>query len=103
MSNKVEVYQNGRVSFHCPGCNGTHSINTIPPRPVWDFNGNLEAPTFEPSVLVTYPANPDASEKFAEWRTERKCHSYVREGKIQFLDDSYHHLKGQTVDLPDWD
>ena len=29
------------------------------------------------------------------------CHSFVREGKIEFLGDCTHALKGQTVDLND--
>lgn len=31
------------------------------------------------------------------------CHSFVTDGKIQFLNDCFHSLKGQTVDLPDWE
>lgn len=34
-----------------------------------------------------------------------RCHSFVRDGKIEFLSDSTHKLAGQTVDLPplpDW-
>jgi hypothetical protein len=34
-----------------------------------------------------------------------RCHSYVRDGKIEFLNDSTHKLAGQTVplpDMPDW-
>jgi hypothetical protein len=34
---------------------------------------------------------------------ERQCHSFVTDGKIQFLPDCYHSLKGQTVELPEWD
>jgi hypothetical protein len=29
------------------------------------------------------------------------CHSFVTDGRIQFLTDSNHALAGQTVDLPD--
>jgi hypothetical protein len=50
---------------------------------------------------VTYPANPDAIEEFKEWRTERVCHSFVTDGKIQFLGDCTHALAGQTVELPE--
>jgi len=42
-----------------------------------------------------------ASEEFKEWRTERICHSFITDGKIQFLSDCTHHLAGQTVDLND--
>lgn len=30
------------------------------------------------------------------------CHSFVTDGRIQFLGDCTHSLAGQTVDLPDW-
>jgi hypothetical protein len=71
--------------------------------PVWEWNGDLEKPTVTPSILVTYPANPDALEEFKEWRLERRCHVFVKNGKIQFLADCTHPLAGSTVDIPDWD
>lgn len=79
----------------------------------WQFNGDYDKPTFTPSVMVTgghyaqgwkgpecwctwYPKNdPDAKHKFKCGR----CHSFVRDGKIQFLTDSTHALAGQTVAL----
>lgn len=36
---------------------------------------------------------------------EHRCHSYVRNGHVEFLSDCTHELAGQTVelpDLPDW-
>lgn len=92
-----------RLIFRCPGCDDVHQIGIgAGPGPRWTYNGNTERPTFSPSVLVTYPANPDADDDFAEWRTERRCHSFVRDGQIQFLSDCTHALAGQTVDLPEW-
>ncbi|WP_244622606.1 DUF6527 family protein [Microvirga brassicacearum] len=85
-------------------------------RPCWGFNGNYEKPTFTPSVLVTsghYVAGHQASEEC--WCTYEKrfgkkapfecsiCHSFVTDGKIQFLDDCTHALAGQTVPLPPFD
>ena len=32
-----------------------------------------------------------------------RCHSFVKDGRIQFLLDCYHRLKGQTIELPDID
>lgn len=83
------------VSFKCPGCDDWHQIEVGR----WGWNGSLETPTFSPSVLVTYPANPNAEEEFKQWRTERRCHSFVREGNIEFLNDCTHSLAGQTVPL----
>ena len=95
-------FDHDRVYFHCPGCNGTHSIKPGGENG-WGWNGSVDSPTFTPSVLVTYPANPDAKEEFKEWRTERRCHSFITDGRIQFLSDCTHELAGQTVDLPAWE
>lgn len=75
------------VWFWCEGCKTHHRIVT----PRWGFNGDVERPTFTPSVLVTY----EEGEKF----TPKRCHSFVTDGRIQYLDDCTHELKGQTVDL----
>ncbi len=106
--------------FMCPGCNESHVVNTANPngRPNWGFNGNVDAPTFTPSILVRsghYTMESAASQKGKCWCTyyeehpdeERtfecfQCHSFVIDGRIQFLSDSTHKLSGQTVDLPDW-
>lgn len=82
--------------FLCPGCNDWHVVNSG-----WTWNGSVDTPTLDPSVLVTYPAVPDASDEFPEWRTERRCHSFVRNGRIEFLGDSTHSLAGTIVDLPE--
>ena len=92
------------LMFWCPGCDGAHAIqHGAGAGPRWGWNGSAESPTFTPSILVRYPANPDAIEKFKEWRTERVCHSFVTDGRIQFLGDCTHALAGQTVDLPNWE
>lgn len=91
------------VAWWCPGCDGAHSIATgSGPGPRWTWNGDAVRPTFEPSVLVSYPANPDAEEEFKEWRTARVCHTFVRAGEIQFLSDCTHALAGRTVPIPPW-
>ena len=95
------------VFFWCPGCKRGHAIvhkqNPHNPNgPVWTWNGDVNKPTFSPSLLITYPANSEATEEFKEWRTERRCHSFIIDGKIQFLSDSTHELSGQTVDIPDF-
>lgn len=91
-----------RLIFFCPGCDSYHEIAVgVGPGPRWTWNEDAERPTFSPSILVTYPANPDADDDFKEWRTERRCHSFVRDGRIQYLGDCTHALAGQTVDLPE--
>jgi hypothetical protein len=89
----------GLVAFWCPGCDQAHQVRITGPH-AWGYNGNPAAPTFTPSVKVTWPAHPEAEERFKEWRTERICHSFVKDGLIQFLGDCTHSLAGQTVPLP---
>lgn len=105
------------VMFHCPGCRENHMIYIeqtfdCGPHPVWSFNGDGNAPTFTPSILVqgsawvppVVPGNIDAwrANPWEQSRVEMTCHSFVTDGRIQFLDDCTHSLAGQTVDLPDW-
>lgn len=91
----------GHLAFWCPGCNQAHSIPVTGPR-AWGYNNNPDKPTFTPSIKVTWPAKPDAVERFKEWRTERVCHSFVTDGQIQFLSDCTHRLAGKTLPLPDF-
>jgi hypothetical protein len=81
--------------------------------PRWSFNGDYDRPTFAPSILIRgghhapewkgpdcwctfYPKHhPDAERKFKC----SICHSFVRDGQIQFLSDCTHALVGQTVAL----
>lgn len=85
----------GLRMFFCPGCQEAHGIsvqelgNTYP-NP-WEWNGSEDRPTFSPSIL----ANGSTPEK--------RCHSFVKDGMIQFLDDCWHALKGHTVEIPEWD
>ena len=70
----------------------------------WKFNGDFGKPTFSPSIKVTgqYGTNPDGTGSEKDGTLVKTCcHSYVKDGRIQFLGDCTHALKGQTVDLPD--
>jgi hypothetical protein len=106
--------EGGGLTFWCPGCKCRHTIwHGAGPGERWTWNGNVERPTFQPSVLVrtghyipehrgpscwcTYNAgHPDDPVKF----TCYVCHSFVTDGQIQFLSDCTHALAGQTVPLP---
>ncbi|GAB3867430.1 hypothetical protein GCM10028801_41420 [Nocardioides maradonensis] len=88
-----------RVHFRCPGCDRVHGVVVEAPNG-WVFNGDLERPTFTPSVLV----NGFYGDVTEEWKKQHpRCHSFVTDGRIQFLGDSTHALAGQTVDLPPWE
>jgi hypothetical protein len=86
--------------FVCPGCvaggpNGYEGVHMLPVNtelktPSWNWNGNLEAPTLSPSIL---------SNGYC------RCHSFLKDGMFQFLNDCDHPLVGQEVpipDLPEW-
>lgn len=91
------------LMFYCPGCKCNHVIyHGTGNGERWTWNNDVNKPTFRPSIKVTWPANPNAKEEFKEWRTERICHSFVTDGKIQFLSDCTHELANQTVPLPKW-
>lgn len=77
--------------FYCPGCKHAHLFEV----PRWTFNGNLEKPTFSPSLRVFY-THPETK------RDVTVCHLFIKEGMIEFCADSPHDLKGQTVTMADW-
>lgn len=74
--------------FWCPACGTAHEVSRQ-----MAFNGDLERPTVSGSVLVHRVAKIG----------RRRCHAYVTAGKIAYLHDSEHAMKGKTVDIPDWD
>jgi len=90
---KLLKSNDGMLLFECPGCGHAHGVypkSTGNPQggPSWDWNGSMEKPTFSPSILA---------------QGEYRCHSYVRDGKIQYLTDCSHWLAGQTIELPEID
>ncbi len=52
LGKKLRGLEGGRVAFMCPGCRERHQIPVRPAVPGWDYNGNPDAPTFHPSILV---------------------------------------------------
>lgn len=100
--------------FWCPGCKEPHAIRVSGNPPTWGWNGNEEKPTFTPSVLlrVGHYAGQDLTTCWCAYNAEHpdepsryechRCHSFVTDGRINFLGDSTHELAGQTVDLPPW-
>lgn len=94
--------EGGRVYFWCPGCSQAHWIaigEGAGPR--WGYNGNADAPTFTPSILVGWTEPSDVPGEFDDTSKDirKTCHSFVTDGKIQFLSDCTHGLAGQTVPL----
>ena len=102
---KLRKGEGGAIMFRCPGCNSAHRVMVGDgPGPRWGFNGSGDKPTFTPSVLVTWTEPSDDPSEFDDTAKDKKlaCHSFVTDGRIQFLGDCTHSLAGQTVDLPDW-
>lgn len=88
----VEIWPSG-VTFECPGCGMLHQARIAGPsveHPCWTFNGDLEKPTLSPSLLVRWGRTGEPPQV---------CHSFVKEGQIQFLGDCTHDKAGQTVPL----
>ena len=86
------------LAFVCPGCAsfGGTGLHVLPitsvKQPSWTWDGNTEMPTLSPSILTLY-------------RLGDVCHSFLRSGVFEFLDDCTHEFVGQAVpmpDLPEW-
>lgn len=99
--------KDGFVMIKCPGCKTSHIIATVKPfenGAVWAFNNDFDKPTFSPSLLIRtgkyVPGHEDFDDEGFKDMSQR-CHSYIRDGKILYLNDCTHELKGQTVELPD--
>lgn len=98
------------VTVICPACaaieiangytdhlnGGVAGEHTVPYRGerAWGFNEDADRPTLTPSLLLTHTTG--------EERTKFVCHSFVRDGQIQYLGDCTHAFAGQTIDLPEW-
>lgn len=105
------------ISFNCPGCTWsdgspmpcTLHVNWLPVgeqesphaagKPHWGFNGDFDAPTFTPSINSWWGGDGEGDDHIPLHR----CHTFITDGRIQFLGDCTHALVGQTVDLPEID
>ena len=114
LSAKLRSLDNDGLMFYCPGCNMTHTVyHGSGTGPKWTWNGDIDKPTFSPSVLVRvghYIPDRTKGDCWCDYNKEHPddqdfkcliCHSFITDGKIQFLNDCSHELAGQTVDLPD--
>lgn len=110
LGTKLRTLEGGRVAFWCPGCDEAHQVRVDPAYgSVWGFNGDGDAPTFTPSILVNGKRRITDAEhaRLMSGETvdvpDTTCHSFVTNGQIQFLGDCSHALSGQTVSLGDFD
>jgi len=77
--------------FICPGCNQEHAFTDS-----WNWNNDYDKPTLSPSFLI-HGYKFDDNKNSVPFR----CHSFIKNGRIQFLNDCTHGLVGKEVDLPD--
>ena len=107
---KVKLYdeQHGTYKVKCPAGH-YHYINTNVPNQQnaqWKFNGDLEKPTFTPSIneRTGYYVDKDVKGDEDYLRDNSyHCHFVITDGKIYFCGDCSHGLKGMTMELPDID
>lgn len=104
MSNKlIPLEENGQIVAYlldCPGCGMSHAPYARPhesplSRASWDFNGDLEVPTFSPSILVKVES-PYTGKPLI-------CHFFIQNGYLRFLGDCTHFLAGKSVEMRDVD
>jgi hypothetical protein len=122
---KIKLSNEGefqKAVFFCDGCGCDHQITVGPDHLykqglAWGFNGDVEKPTFTPSILVRATKfTEEGQAQYDAWAargyTETPevfdfeniiCHSYVGDGMIAYLSDSTHTLAGQTVHLPEYE
>jgi hypothetical protein len=81
-------------SHWCPACNHVHTYRVQGAGPNWNFDGNVDSPTFTPSYREFYPAQGDAPETTI-------CHTFLTAGVIQFLGDCPNEYANTNVSLPD--
>lgn len=80
----VEYY-----SFYCQGCKHEHTYSIFADGSQWSFNGNMDKPSFTPSLLNTVTIDDK----------QLRCHLFIIDGKIIYCGDCTHELAGQTIDL----
>lgn len=112
---KTELCKDGTcghlLMFWCEGCRTHHAprVGGTSSGPVWAWNGDRERPTVQPSIRVqgTVPLTEDEYARvMAGELIEPKpllCHTFLTDGRLQYLGDCTHALAGQTVDLQEMD
>lgn len=76
--------------YFCEGCGYEHAFALKSEGGHHEFNGDLNVPTVSPSLVQNFTPG-------------KMCHSFIKAGVIQYLPDCWHHLKGQTIQLPDYE
>lgn len=101
--------QRAGLTFYCLACQQRHVVGLG-----WQFNGNLDKPSFTPSVVVRlgHYLTGDATTCHCAWsrRFPRQgpeprpcvlCHSVITDGMITYTSDCSHAFKNRTIPLPE--
>jgi len=73
----------------------------------WTWNGDVDKPTIKPSILTKSKRHITDEEADLIMSGEKidlpdlVCHTWVNDGKVEFLKDCTHEFAGQTMDLLD--
>lgn len=120
LSRKLRNVEGGGLAYWCQGCKHRHQVFVGEGGgPRWGWNGDVERPTFTPSVLVTGSGltakgladadawfaagcpRPDDGQAPHFETAPTVCHTFITNGRVQFLGDCTHEFAGQTLGLPD--
>ena len=91
-----EIAEATHVTLHFPGPSGHLTLPVIlrgsrKEAQAWTWNGSVVAPTLKPSVKTEGTAE-ETGKPFV-------CHTWVTDGQAQFLNDTTHELRGQTLPM----
>ncbi len=70
--------------FWCPACHETHSFDVGEGDDKWRFNGDMDKPSFFPSLRYD------------------KCHLILRQGIIEYCGDCLHGYRNMDVSLKEF-
>ncbi len=83
------------VVIRCRACE-QHFIHL----PRWGFNGDMDKPTFTPSINES--CNDPGHPSYQPRAKSSRCHFTVTGGMITYHGDCSHDLAGQTLPLEEW-
>jgi len=93
----ISLSKPGDFAFWCPGCLEYHLFDST-----HAFNGNIDKPTLQSCIKVRMkPKESLALHNLPAGEIRGTCHSFVKDGMIQFLDNCTHKLVGRTVEIPE--
>lgn len=86
--------------IRCQNCQWHEFPKVGKPGASWTFNGNLERPTFSPSMNELVKFSEAVCEE--DRKPDRRCHFVVSDGQITYCGDCTHQLAGKTMPLEPW-